>query len=564
LPVVASADGYINRITVQTGGYGNALYIQHPDGNITVYAHLNHFNKEIADFVRQEQYKRQKFELNLFPPKGQFEVKQGDLIAFSGNSGSSGGPHVHFDIRDKNQNLLNPLEFGLTEIHDNIPPVARRIALIPINKSSRVEGEFNRYEFNLVKTRNEFVSRDTIRATGVIGIELYAYDRQNYTFFRTGIPTIKLFVNNQQIFNQNIVEFSFADQRTIQVHTDYQKKLSSGRSYSKLFIADGNTLPFFQSLKKGYLFVKQGRTYTVRIELKDSYNNESISEFVIKGSNDFAEKAGYPVPENMPAISQNENTLKLVSYYDSLSNGKATLFIKGKPLTLLPDYITPNRMAVFLWDLRQSLPDSVEICNSKKYFNFKATVFPGAPYQFYSDIMDISFTKNSLFDTLYLTTNYYINQNQFEIFQINNNVQPIKSSIKVTLKPKGDYTSKSAVYGINRRGDISYAGGSWDGKFITFYVSEFGDYTIATDSVAPKIIPISINKESLTLKIEDKMSGLKEFRATVDGKWVLMNYDYKKNLLWSEKLNPEIPFSGDFVLTVTDNAGNSSVYKTNL
>jgi len=564
LPVVATADGYINRITVQTAGYGNSLYIQHPDGRISVYGHLNHFNKEIAEKVRQEQYKRQRFELTLFPAKNQFPVKQGDTIAFSGNSGSSGGPHVHFDIRTANQNLLNPMEFGLKEIRDDLPPVPRRLSLVPLNKNSRINGEFRQAEFDLIHTKNEFKTRDTIEANGVIGFELYAYDRQNYTFFRTGVPTIKMFVNDQQVFNQNIVEFSFSDQSSINIHTDYRKKLETGRSYSKLFLDDGNTLPFYQALNKGKVKIEPGNTYLVRIELKDTYENKSELNFIVKGVKNNENQNIKRLIKNLPQSQLVENTLVLSVNKDSLLNGKLDLYFSGSRKSLSPDYTINENISVFLWDLRKGMPDSALIQNWKKTFNFKAMVPPGLDYKFYNEIADISFQKNSLFDTLYMTIGYSTNEQDMEIFNINQSSEPLKSSIKVTLKLKQNYSSKSAVYAVDANQNLSYVGGDWEGNFITFRTSSFGNYTLASDSIAPVITPIILNRNNITLKIEDKLSGIKEFRANLDGKWLLMNYDYKKKLIWSEKLNPDDVLKGDFILKVSDNANNESIYKTKI
>ena len=128
LKIYAAADGYISRIKVDGGGYGNALYIAHPQlGTTTVYGHLKKFNKEISEFVLNEQYKRKRFAIDLYPENDQFQVKKGDIMAFSGNSGGSAGPHLHFEIRDQYQRPTNPLNNQIAEIRDNISPTVQKI-----------------------------------------------------------------------------------------------------------------------------------------------------------------------------------------------------------------------------------------------------------------------------------------------------------------------------------------------------------------------------------------------------------------------------------------------------
>jgi len=159
LNVYAAAEGYVSRIAVSTGGYGNAVYVVHPNGTTTVYAHLQRFNKELAKYVLESQYKQKSFTVNLFPDRGRFKLKKGEVLGYSGNSGSSTGPHLHFEIRDANQEVLDPLRIGFTEIKDKIAPIAERIALKTMNINSRVNGQFGRFEFNLEKRGNEYNSR---------------------------------------------------------------------------------------------------------------------------------------------------------------------------------------------------------------------------------------------------------------------------------------------------------------------------------------------------------------------------------------------------------------------
>lgn len=124
LDVYASADGYVSRIRVGPGGYGNCLYINHPNGTTTVYAHLAEFSDDIANYVLNQHYERKTHAMNLFPKKGQFTLKKGDIIAKSGNTGSSSGPHLHFEIRNIDQEVLDPLRIGFDEVVDDISPVA--------------------------------------------------------------------------------------------------------------------------------------------------------------------------------------------------------------------------------------------------------------------------------------------------------------------------------------------------------------------------------------------------------------------------------------------------------
>ena len=146
LPIHAAAEGWVSRVKVSTSGYGNVIYLSHPNGTTSVYAHLEGFEDKLAKWVREQQYKEKTFEIELFPEQNQIRYNQRDVIGYGGNSGSSGGPHLHFEIRDANQNALNPLEFGFNEIKDNIPPYLYKLALEPKTMNSRVGHEWGRFE----------------------------------------------------------------------------------------------------------------------------------------------------------------------------------------------------------------------------------------------------------------------------------------------------------------------------------------------------------------------------------------------------------------------------------
>ncbi|HEX8041117.1 MAG TPA: M23 family metallopeptidase, partial [Chryseosolibacter sp.] len=206
LPVLASKSGYISRVSVGPTGYGNVIYITHPDGYTTLYGHLDRFKGNLAEFVLKEHYRRRSANISLTFKPGEFPVKQGDTIAFSGNSGSSGGPHLHFDIRDKNNFALNPLRVeSFPEIKDDLPPSVEKVALVTLDINSRINDRFGRFEFYAKRVGDDYLLEVPILATGNIGVEILAKDRlaPGSRFFG-GVNYIQMKVDSQLIFNQSI------------------------------------------------------------------------------------------------------------------------------------------------------------------------------------------------------------------------------------------------------------------------------------------------------------------------------------------------------------------------
>ena len=184
----------------------------------------------------------------------------------------------------------------------------------------------------------------------------------------------------------------------------------------------------------------------------------------------------------------------------------------------------------------------------------------GSEHSFYHEDVEVLFRKNSLFDTLYLQFDKsYDATHGFEEFKFNHRKDPLKGSVRVRLKSDGDYPFGSQAYTLNN-GRLGYLGGSWDGEQIEFYTQDLVTFTIANDSIAPNIRPVIVNRDELYFKISDDLSGIKAYNATLDGQFVLMKYEPKKSLIWSEKKDKNIPFKGEFVLEVEDNAGNKETY----
>ncbi|MGK7394088.1 MAG: M23 family metallopeptidase [Candidatus Cyclobacteriaceae bacterium M3_2C_046] len=566
LPVYASADGYVSRIKVSTGGYGNVLYVQHPNSTTTVYAHLLKFNEDIGEYVRQAQYHNKSFEIELFPEKDQLKVEKGKPLGLSGNSGSSGGPHLHFEIRNANQEPLNPLLYGFDEVKDNISPLVREIAVVPLDINSRVNHLFDRAEFKLYRKGNTYYLNEPIEVYGKIGIQILTYDQLNGASNLNGVPCMELKVDGEEVFHQNITRFSFYDTRDILVHYDYENSVASGQRFQKLYIDDGNELDFYQTGSgNGTFVIEDDQEHQVEITLEDAYHNKTEVKFTLKGTVP-AEKTSV---RNFSRSDFDQKVIDNVLYLQkslSPSAEKPLMRVYANRMTYSykPAYEV-NGKAVYLWDLKQGIPDSVFLVDEYVNPGILAMVPAGEAFNYYHDVLDVKIPQAALFDTLYLSINYET-EGQQEIFTINDGSIPLNRYISVDLKTRNEYENKSKtrVYAINKYGNYSYEGGEWQGQIITFSTRDLGKFTLLADTLAPTIRAGRIDSKVLTFNISDDLSGIKSFDAYVDGEWVLMNYDYKRNLLWSEKLDSDKPFQGQLVLQVIDNVGNQQTFKTTI
>src|ERR1035437_2420876 len=154
LPVYAAADGFISRIAISPVGYGNVLYIDHPNGTTTIYGHLERFSPPVAEYIRKIQYDKEQFAVDQIVPKGTFQVKQGEQIAWSGNAGSSGGPHLHFEIRrTKEEIILNPLLFNMP-VKDKLRPLIQCLMIYPVSEDASVNGKQTPQRFDVMKIKS--------------------------------------------------------------------------------------------------------------------------------------------------------------------------------------------------------------------------------------------------------------------------------------------------------------------------------------------------------------------------------------------------------------------------
>lgn len=565
-PVHASKSGYVSRITMGPTGYGNIVYLSHPDGTTTLYAHLNEFVGPLAAHVRQEQYKRKAktFDIDLFFTKDQFPVRQGDTIALSGNTGSSGGPHVHFDIRDSNNFALDPLKVaGFREVAEKLPPTPEKIALVTLDKNARINDRFGRYEFYAgTRSGSNYAIASPILACGVIGVEILAKDKMaTTTSFYGGVNYIEMRVDSQLVFSQAIEKLDITETRAIYTLMDFKTMRNKGSRFYKLYIDDGNTLKFYGSSPgPGKITVKPTRDSRVDITLKDSHGNSSVITFKLRPVTPVKEVKSLE-PLTVPLTYDiNNNTMTIAAKPYAATGNMAKIYEKGVVTEVAPDYSNQHR-ATYLIDLRKTLPDSIAAAGQTVITNLRQVIPSGTEYKYYSDNLDIQFPVQALYDTLYLNASVTTQPDGSEVFSIGDRTVPLHKGITVAIRPTQQYTAWNKSLGIYRIAGRSYAyvgsGEVVNGR-ILFNTRDFGDFTILSDVAPPTIRVVNADQAGARFKIRDELSGIATYEASINGEWVLMHYDAKTATIWSELLDKKASLKGNFELIVTDNAGNQS------
>lgn len=284
-PVHTVQEGYISRISVSPGGYGNALYVSHPDGTTTVYGHLQKFSPSIASYVREKQYEKESFAVNLYLSSNEIPVKKNDIIALSGNTGSSGGPHLHFEVRDtKTEEVLDPIPYFKDKIIDKKPPRIQGIMIYPIEEGG-INGDSRKKEIKLTGNPSGELQHITekIEAWGKIGIAVKSYDYMDNTSNIYGVKEIQLTVDGLPVFHSNIERYSFDETRYLNSFIDYEEWITNRSFYMKSYIDPGNRLRFLNSTNQGHILINEERIYQLEYTLTDAFGNSTVLPFQITG-----------------------------------------------------------------------------------------------------------------------------------------------------------------------------------------------------------------------------------------------------------------------------------------
>lgn len=564
IPVRAAAAGYVSRIVVSAGGYGNAVFVAHPNGYVTVYAHLQRFGDRIGAYVRERQYRAETFEANLHPGANDLPVAPGEVLGLSGNSGGSAGPHLHFEIRNERGLLVDPQQFRFPEIVDDVPPVIEALALRPLGIGSRLNGAFERQAWEPISENGQLTLPDTLTATGDLGLELLAYDRANGTPHQNGLNCVEVLLDGVETHVHRLDRFSDELTRDINVHTDYATARLTGQRFQRCYLADGNDrLPIYNpSPTRGRLRIAPG-LHRVTVNVWDSFQNKTSLSFWVKGqpSVPTADSLAAPNPPPVGLLPASvswtveENTLVVSAY--NVHSPTARLFFPKNGFQHLPPAYRDGGRTVYLWDLRRGLPDSVNVDGSGARLPFVKALFPGKTETVSGPNWRLEASPRALYDTLYLTATPAPSGGvQFGPVGV-----PFREALRISLTPAlpDSLRPRSAAY-ANDGYVERYVGGTWQGNTLTFSSGELSTFLVKPDTTAPTIRLVQKNEIGFRFEIGDDWSGIRTFRATVDSRWVLMNYDSKTGLLWSEKRDSTLRFSGPLALTVTDNSGNTAIF----
>ncbi|MCC6723976.1 MAG: M23 family metallopeptidase, partial [Saprospiraceae bacterium] len=280
--VFSAADGYISRIKVDKSGYGNSLYISHPNGYTTVYAHLDRFKTEIEEWVKAQQYAQQSFEIDIDLTHDRFPVSQGEEVGRMGNTGSSNGAHLHFEVRETStQNPINPLLFGFRVV-DNLAPKMHSLKVYSLNEKRE---ELDSRTVNLLKTGEGYrVKNDTVLLdAGQTGFGLKVYDHFDRVSNWNGIYELTVYQDDSVIYDFSLESFAFDETRYINAHCDYEERVTKNSYYNRCYSLPGNHMSIYRhKANNGILDLQEGQVSRITMVASDVAGNSTTLEFFAK------------------------------------------------------------------------------------------------------------------------------------------------------------------------------------------------------------------------------------------------------------------------------------------
>ncbi|MFD0860929.1 M23 family metallopeptidase [Sungkyunkwania multivorans] len=492
LNILAIGDGYVSRIKIAHGGFGKALYVTHPNGYTSVYAHLQKFAPKIEAYIKKRQYAKESYQIQAYPDPNELSLKKGEIIALSGNTGGSAGPHLHFEIRDTaTEHIINPLWFGL-EVPDSREPTVKEVFAYAITDSSQVNRSNDIVKLNINRNKDGIYVSNKIYANGTIGFGLNTFDRQDGAWNKNGIYKIQMFVNGAPRLIYDFETFSFAESRYINTLIDYEHYKTFRQRVQRLYKVPANRLSIYER-NNGYVTIAEGLSYDVEIAIEDFAGNMTEIKIPIEGKR-------LPIKEP-----------KMIEKTDK--------------------YLVANR---------------------DNNYEFEKT--------------SVYFAKNTFYDDFYIDL-----REENDTLILHNDKVPAHKNFTISFDASAYEDAeldKMFIAMLESDGSASFVSAKRNSPVFKARSKSLGTYFLAKDTIAPTIQPMNFaegkwlsNAKNLKVKIDDDFSGIKSYRGTINGEWVLFEYEYKTNTLTYDFDDKKLDGTKhNLKLTVTDNVGNSTTF----
>ena len=504
--IVATASGYVYRISVSPGGFGKALYLRHPSGYSTVYGHLDRFIPEIDKYVKTRQYEQKSFAINIYPPSDKFEFKQGEIIAYSCNTGSSSGPHLHYEIRKSDNEIpLNPLLFDFG-IEDNIKPVIEKLVIYPLDRNSVINNSDKPLRLNVSGGHGNYYipSEKEIIISGRAGFGIKSFDLLNESYSRISPYSITLIVDSSVVFRKIMDSFSFDETRYINSHIDYETFIRERVYIEKLFRQPNNKLSVYRDvLNNGFINFNDRKKHHISIVVSDINGNKSELSFIARSA----------LPERKEISA------------DEAKNSITMPYGRNNRFTAINISVTIPSGALY---------DTL-------YFEYRRTP-----------------AINGMLSDIHQVHNRYTPVHKAYTLAIKPSVVPAGKESKMLI---AEITEDWKRIPLTSR---------WEDGFLVANPVKFGSFFIGIDTVPPVISPegaisgANLSGNSLLkIRIYDNFSGIKSYEPVIDGNWALFEWDQKNNLIIYQ-FDPERIKKGtthSLTLKVKDNSNNVSIYK---
>lgn len=506
-PVVAAADGYVSRIFLSPSGYGRALYVTHPNGTTSVYGHLSRFAPEIEAYLLAERHRQRKNRLDLYCDSTRFRVRRGEEIARSGNSGTSFGPHLHFEIRDdRTGQTLNTIAAGVIRPKDCIPPYIQRIHYLEVDTVNGIPVHSRPRSYDVKKIdRNTYRLNEErplpVGRNGYFLIE--ASDRKDDVSNTFGIYRLRGSVDGDCYFEYCMEGFSFERTRYCNAVSYYPMQVTSRNEVIRLALLEGNLPSLYRTVRnRGIVAAAPGERREVLFEVEDDCGNRSRLQFTVEGTADGRDFRARPDTTALPI--RRDRTFR----YEN--DGLCVTIPKG---TLYESLY--GRFGRSHTPLKR---DTTLIVLSPVY-----------------RLLDSSVPLH----------------------------QALTASIR-TFVPK-ELQPHVTLGGRNRKGQLTHLGGKYENGAVTGRIRTAGDLYVVADTVAPRIRPqfqpgadLS-GKNSATFKLTDNFSGITAWAAFVDGVWMPLDYDPMRGtatLPFDERIPRRTRHT--LVVTAADACGNTA------